>query len=316
MQEKTFVGLYDTEDTLIVALEELRKKGIQPEDMYIIAKREEDVEVFRQRTYDEIQSVPSNWLDRFIGFISGENHVRSMLVEVGFDEAVLRKYEAEIKQGKWLLYVEGEPKKTVYEIHAERYSNEKNPLKQSVTEAERLNRIEDDSVEFGKDGYPKNAYRDSVIFEDRAYTMSIPKRMTNRDRADNDPIRMERGHLGRAGGESLDTRTPFPSHLRQQLQAITQDHQHLHPFIRHDIELQNTDSSRLNETNDDVMSLHSSASHSPIPKETKENTTTSTTQTTTMQHIPNKPIVIDLRGVNKDKNEVENWLIQDEEDLT
>ncbi|MDW0112473.1 general stress protein [Sporosarcina saromensis] len=316
MQEKTFVGLFGTEETLIAALEDLRKKGIRPEDMYIIAQREEDVEVFRQRTYDEIHSTPSNWLDRFIGFISGENHVRSMLVEVGFDEADLRKYEAEIRQGKWLLYVEGEPKKTVYEIHAERYSNEKNLLNRSVGEAESLNRMDNDSVGVSKDGLPKNEYRDSVIFEDRAYTTSISERMTSRDGDDNDPIRRkEQGHIGRAGGESLGTPTPSPSHLHQQRQAIVQDNQHLQSFTRHETELRNTATSILNATNDDVISLQPSATVSSISKKAEKSSATST-HYTAMQQTPNKPIIIDLRGVNKDKNEVENWLIQDEEDLT
>lgn len=316
MQEKTFVGLFGTEETLIAALEDLRKKGIRPEDMYIIAQREEDVEVFRQRTYDEIHSTPSNWLDRFIGFISGENHVRSMLVEVGFDEADLRKYEAEIRQGKWLLYVEGEPKKTVYEIHAERYSNEKNLLNRSVAEAESLNRMDNDSVGVSMDGLPKNEYRDSVIFEDRAYTTSISERMTSRDGDDNDPIRRkEQGHIGRAGGESLGTPTPSPSHLHQQRQAIAQDNQHLQSFTRHETELRNTDASILNATNDDVISLQPSATVSSISKKAEKSSATST-HYTAMQQTPNKPIIIDLRGVNKDKNEVENWFIQDEEDLT
>ena len=128
MTQKTFVGLYDTEAELLAAIEELDEKGIAPENMYVIAKNEEDVEMLRRRTSEDIQSAPSNWLDRFIGYISGENHVRSMLVEVGFDEADLRRYEAEIKQGKWLLYVDGELEKSAYEMNADRYKAETNPF--------------------------------------------------------------------------------------------------------------------------------------------------------------------------------------------
>lgn len=309
LQEKTFVGLFDTEDSLIAALENLRQKGILPENMYIIAKREEDVEVFRQRTYDEIQSSPSNWLDRFIGFISGENLVRSMLVEVGFDEADLRKYETEIKHGKWLLYVEGEPEKTVYEIHAERYSNETKALDRSVEEAKNLNRIDNTSVGFGKDGLPNNEYRDRVISEVRENSRT--GMTTNRKRVDKNPVNTkENGHLGKVGGESLDTPNSQPSHFQQQPQSIAQEKQHLHPLTHHDKGLQYTATSMLNESSDDVLSFQQSTS-----QEANEKSAPSTTQST-MQHLPNKPILIDLRGMNKDKNEIENWLIQDEDDLT
>ena len=96
MAPKTFVGLFDTEQALLAAVEELDEKGIDPENMYVIARNEEDVDMLRRRTGEDIQSAPSNWLDRFIGYVSGENHVRSMLVEVGFDEADLRRYAPDV----------------------------------------------------------------------------------------------------------------------------------------------------------------------------------------------------------------------------
>ena len=195
MNKKTFVGLYDTDADLLAAIEDLDEKGIAPENMYVIAQNEEDVELLRRRTSEEIQSAPSNWLDRFIGYISGENHVRSMLVEVGFDEADIRRYEAEIQQGKSLLYVDGEPQKSAYEINADRHKAETNPFNTPVSEAERLNKQDDESpVGIGPDGLPKNEYRDSIVTD--AYEGALESQR-------NDLL------FGRVGAEALFDRSEY-----------------------------------------------------------------------------------------------------------
>lgn len=321
MNEKTFIGLFDREEALTSAVEELDKKGIEPEDMYIIAKKAEDVEIFRRRTFEDIQSAPSNWLDRFIGYITGENHVRSMLVDVGFDEADLRKYEAQIKEGKWLLYVEGEPKKTAYETNAERYQAETNPFNYHLSEAERLNRRNDDPIGVGKDGLPKNEYRDSVL--------------SDVDNTNADVYKHRR--LGMAGAEALYDKTKYePTNADHQSQPSLvrgtpqRERQHLHILARqernHDTTLQQSEASHDDSTHTTIPYPNAIMESQMDRQDAMAETTDQTQQS--YNHIPTgsnhnfedinasqEPIIIDLRGVKKNKNDVENWLIQDEEDL-
>lgn len=304
MKAKTFVGLYDTEEALLAAIEELDEKGIDPEDMYVIARKEEDVEMLRRRTSEDIQSAPSNWLDRFIGYISGENHVRSMLVEVGFDEADLRRYEAEIKQGKWLLYVEGEPEKSAYEINAQRHTTETNPFDRPLSEAERLNRQNDSLVGIGKDGLPKNEYRDSVMTD--SYDGGRP-------------VAREDLLFGRVGTEALFDRSeyepsaanpPPPSQIRG---TPSEERSHLHRAARRNRGLGNSEEKRPIVTPDPQDFLESQMDRQDAMAETvvfdeeieKQNSMQGVYLGDTVES--KEQIIIDLRNVRKSEDDVETW---------
>ncbi|MCG7344185.1 general stress protein [Sporosarcina sp. ACRSL] len=300
MTEKTFVGLYDTETSLLAAMKELDEKGIAPENMYVIAKNEDDVQMLRRRTSEDIQSAPSNWLDRFIGYISDENHVRSMLVEVGFDEADLRRYEAEIKSGKWLLYVDDELEKSTYEINAERHQAETNPFNQPVSEAERLNKSDDDSpVGIGKDGLPKNEYRDSILSDSYEGVMHVVQ---------------EDLLFGKVGAEVLFDRSEYepnppnvsspsqirgtPSGERAQLHRAAMreresDRSDVIPDPRHFMESQ---MDRQDAMVDPIGPNGLDDSHSRHGNYSANRTETK------------KPIVIDLRNVGKEESNAETWL--------
>ncbi|WP_252502191.1 general stress protein [Sporosarcina sp. Marseille-Q4943] len=306
MTQKTFVGLYDTEEALLAAVEELDEKGIAPENMYVIARNEEDVDLLRRRTAEEIQSAPSNWLDRFIGYISGENHVRSMLVEVGFDEADLRRYETDIKQGKWLLYVDGEPKKTAYELNAERHKVETNPFDRPVSEAERLNRQDEESpVGIGEDGLPKNDYRDSIATdayeggsivsrEDLLFGRAGAEVLFDSSEYEPNPPNLsppsqirgtpsgERGPLHRASRRNVDW-----GGVDQESQDVIPDPQNFteSQMDRQDALAQARDFADLLEGRNSKMDIHSEDVVKPV-----------------------KPIVIDLRNVEVE-DDAESWLL-------
>lgn len=301
MAPKTFVGLYDTEAALLTAIEELEEKGIDPENIYLIARNEDDVDMLRRRTAEDIQSAPSNWLDRFIGYISGENHVRSMLVEVGFDEADLRRYEAEIKQGKWLLYVDGEPEKSAYEINEERHKAETNPFNKPVSEAERLNRRDDSPVGIGGDGLPKNEYRDSVPTDGYA---------GGRPAAREDLL------FGRAGAEALFDRSeyePNPANLSppSQLRGTPSGERgHLHRAARRNREFDD-----VNEKRTDAIPNPHNFMESQMDRQDAMAETTNIDELDSVQGVyfedviePKKPIVIDLRNVGKMEGDDGTWL--------
>ncbi|MBB4823438.1 hypothetical protein HNO89_000658 [Sporosarcina luteola] len=156
MDDKTFIGLYESLEEVTSKIIELEHKGIDPARIYIIAKEESAVSVLRHRTSDEIQSEPSSWFDRFIGFLSGEDPVETMLVEAGFHSAEAKQYYQEVESGKYLVYVEGTVEKTVYEVHADKQSNEgKEPFDSTVMQNSEplLNQEEEiDRSPFGRAG--------------------------------------------------------------------------------------------------------------------------------------------------------------------
>ena len=306
MTQKTFVGLYDTEVDLLAAIEELDQKGINAENMYVIARNEQDVEMLRRRTSEEIQSVPSNWLDRFIGYISGENHVRSMLVEVGFDEADLRRYEAEIKQGKWLLYVDDELEKSAYEMNADRHKKETNPFNRPVSEAEHLNKQQDDDspVGIGHDGLPKNEYRDSIVTDAYEGVMDSPDDLL----------------FGRVGAEALFDRSEYepsgpdlasPSQIRG---TPSGERGHLHRASRRQREFDGVDPKGTYDIPDPRSFMESQMDRQDAMAETNgfDEQFNNNVQ---MQGIDSrddveqkKPIVIDLRNIDKTEDNIETWL--------
>lgn len=300
MTQKTFVGLYDTETALLAAIKDLDEKGIEAENMYVIARNEEDVEKLRRRTSEDLQSVPSNWLDRFIGQVAGENHMRSMLVEVGFDEADVERYEMEIKSGKWLLYIDGELEKTAYEIYQDRQREETNPFDRPLSEAERLNQNDDSPVGIGEDGLPKNDYRDSVMTDGYEDTR---------------PVAREDLLFGRAGAEALIDRTDYeanathldtPSQVRgtptkeraiRRNRPFEENNQsrngisNTHSFMESQMDRQDT----IVETSDGKELSHNyNAEFRTISKDAGKQ---------------KKPIVIDLRNVDKVEDDAGTWLL-------
>ncbi|MCG3088096.1 general stress protein [Sporosarcina cyprini] len=129
MKEKTFIGLYDNLDEMTSKINELDHKGIDPSRIFVIAKEETAVSALRHRTSEEIQSEPSSWFDQFIGFLSGEDRIETMLVEAGFDSSEAKQYYEEVEMGKYLVYIDGTVEKTVYEVHADQQNEqEENPF--------------------------------------------------------------------------------------------------------------------------------------------------------------------------------------------
>ena len=306
MTQKTFVGLYDTEADLLAAIEELDQKGITTENMYVVAQNKEDVELLRRRTSEDIQSAPSNWLDRFIGYVSGENHVRSMLVEVGFDEADLTRYEAEIKQGKWLLYVDDELKKSAYEMNADRHKKETNPFNRPVSEAEHLNQQQNDDspVGIGQDGLPKNEYRDSIVTDAYEGLKDSPDDLL----------------FGKVGAEALFDRSEYepsgpdlasPSQIRG---TPSVERGPLHRTSRRQREVDGANQKGTNNIPDPRSFMESQMDRQDAMAETNgsHNHSNSNVQ---MQGSDSgdvverkKPIVIDLRNVDKTEDIAETWL--------
>ena len=103
---KTFIGVYYNDADLLSKIEELKETGYIDDNIYVIAKNETDVSMLRSRTGADVYSAYDTWTDRFIGFLTGENHIKQMMYGIGMDTIQVDRYYEEVQHGGMMLYVD------------------------------------------------------------------------------------------------------------------------------------------------------------------------------------------------------------------
>lgn len=106
MGNKRYIGMYHNETELMNRVDELKREGWPEDDIYVVVKNDDQLTMVRSRTDAEIKSADDSWWDRFMGFVSGEDHVRRMVENLDFGTEETAKYYREIEQGGMLLYVD------------------------------------------------------------------------------------------------------------------------------------------------------------------------------------------------------------------
>lgn len=106
INNKTFIGIYYSDSDLLDKIEELKLTGYLADNIYVIAKNETDIAMLRSRTAADVHAAYDSWTDRFMGFLTGENHVRQMMEEAGMDQVQIDRYYEEVQHGGMLLYVD------------------------------------------------------------------------------------------------------------------------------------------------------------------------------------------------------------------
>ncbi|MDW0108844.1 YsnF/AvaK domain-containing protein [Sporosarcina aquimarina] len=116
--DKRFVGTFQTETELVAKVQELKTSGISDNNIYVIAKDDHDLHMLRSRTDAEVKTTEGSWMDKFMNFLSGENHVDHLMDGTGMSEAEKDRYTREVNDGAMLLYVD--------EGEADTYANDNN----------------------------------------------------------------------------------------------------------------------------------------------------------------------------------------------
>ncbi|WP_153731672.1 YsnF/AvaK domain-containing protein [Sporosarcina obsidiansis] len=106
MNSKRYMGMYYDETELMNRVQELKNEGWPEENIYVVVKNDEHLTMMRSRTDAEIKSANDSWWDRFMGFISGEDHVHRMVDNLDFGPEETERYYREIDEGGMLLYVD------------------------------------------------------------------------------------------------------------------------------------------------------------------------------------------------------------------
>ena len=105
-QGKRFIGMFHTEQELLVKVQELKIEGYDNHQIFVLAKSEDDVKLLQSRTDAEIQTTQESWLDKFMDFMTGEDRVRSLMDDLGFSEEEKAGFYQEVNDGGMLLYVD------------------------------------------------------------------------------------------------------------------------------------------------------------------------------------------------------------------
>lgn len=121
MDKKVFIGMYHNDSELMDQIDELKTKGIEGENIYVIAEDDTDVAMFQGMKYGDVQTAPESWFDRFMDILTGSDHVRTMLQEVGVPEGDMDNYYEQIQSGGKLLYVDKGEMKNLHAQRGERF---------------------------------------------------------------------------------------------------------------------------------------------------------------------------------------------------
>ena len=62
--------------------------------------------MLRSRTGADVHSAYDTWTDRFMGFLTGENHIKQMMYGIGMDAIQVDRYYEEVQHGGMMLYVD------------------------------------------------------------------------------------------------------------------------------------------------------------------------------------------------------------------
>jgi uncharacterized protein (TIGR02271 family) len=108
MANNKFMGTFDTETEVLKKIEDLKAQGSSEEDMYVMARDKDQISMVRGRTDVDYKSSEGNWMDKFMGFLSGNESSREAFSGMGVDDAEADRYYNEVQNGKILLFVDRE----------------------------------------------------------------------------------------------------------------------------------------------------------------------------------------------------------------
>lgn len=108
MANNKFMGTFDTETEVLKKIEDMKTQGSREEDMYVMARNEDQISMVRGRTDVDYKSSEGSWMDKFMGFLSGNEPTREAFSKMGVDQSEADRYYNDVQNGKILLFVDHE----------------------------------------------------------------------------------------------------------------------------------------------------------------------------------------------------------------
>ncbi|MDQ0428161.1 hypothetical protein QOZ98_000987 [Planomicrobium stackebrandtii] len=100
-----FIETYDRQETVLKKIEELKKDGYLDEDMYVMAKSDDQLSLVRGKSDVEVHASEGGWADRFATFLTGNERIHQAFLNMGIDENESEHLYRDVQDGKLLLYV-------------------------------------------------------------------------------------------------------------------------------------------------------------------------------------------------------------------
>lgn len=112
------VGLFDAQAQVLIQIGELRAKGHEEENLYLVAKRDEQIPLLIEHTSVHVDTEDrDNFKGKFIAFLSGEDITKDAFNRMGLDADETDYYFQQVEAGKLLLYTDSlpviEPERTI-----------------------------------------------------------------------------------------------------------------------------------------------------------------------------------------------------------
>ncbi|MET3576843.1 DUF2382 domain-containing protein [Bhargavaea ullalensis] len=108
MDNKKYIGTFNSETEVLNRIEELKAQGYNENDLYVVTNNADKVSMLRGRTDVELQGVNEHhsWLDKFMDFLGGEEPVNKAFTDMGFTDAEAARYYNDAKNGGILLFAD------------------------------------------------------------------------------------------------------------------------------------------------------------------------------------------------------------------
>jgi len=160
MEKRELYGIYDTEAQLEAEMDRLRLQGYKEEDMFIVSNKDDQYTLHRGYTATS-EMEGASWWDKFKAFLTGEDIVNDNFRRLGIDDDERERYYNELRNGKYLLYVDSD-----YDVYYNdgALTSDINDEKSLELHEERLN-IDKNRVKTGEVNVNKNVHLDEQTIE-------------------------------------------------------------------------------------------------------------------------------------------------------
>lgn len=103
--ENHFIETFETEQDVLRKIEDLKTEGYDDNDMYVMARSDDQLSLVRGRTEVDYHAAEGTWMDRFATFLTGDEKVHKAFLAMGINEHESEAYYQKVQDGHFLLYV-------------------------------------------------------------------------------------------------------------------------------------------------------------------------------------------------------------------
>lgn len=105
MSERRFVGTFDTKESLLAKINELKENGYDEGELFVVTERDEAIHVFKRETDLNVEG-DTSWLDNLNGVGSEDWDTKQALTDLGIADDEIEQAHSTIKKGGYALVID------------------------------------------------------------------------------------------------------------------------------------------------------------------------------------------------------------------